>query len=148
MTEARFHHVGILVQDFADVERVLGQELGLDVGMAEPEPELGIEILWVDVGGVALELIRPLGPGTPAAAALAAGQGGVHHVALEVADLEGTLERLRAAGIAVRDEQPRVGAHGARIAFIDPAAVEGTLVELVQPMNGPSPGQNENVRAP
>ena len=133
MTGARFHHVGILVQDFTDVARVFGEHLGMEVAEPEAEPDLGIAILWVSVGGVALELIRPLGSDSRAAAALANGDGGVHHIALEVSDLDRSLADLRAAGVALIDERPRRGAHGARIAFVDPRAAEGTLIELVEP---------------
>jgi methylmalonyl-CoA/ethylmalonyl-CoA epimerase len=133
MTEHRFHHVGVLVEGFDEIQRVLGGCLGLGIAAPEPEPELGIEILWVTVGGVGLEFIRPLDADSRAAAALSAGKGGVHHVALAVDDLEDSLSELREAGVALLDETPRRGAHGSRIAFIDPAGAGGTLVELVEP---------------
>jgi methylmalonyl-CoA/ethylmalonyl-CoA epimerase len=133
MNALRLHHVGIVVEEFADVQRVLGDCLGLDMLEPELEPELGIEIMWVAVGSVGLEFIRPTGPDTKAAAVLRDGKGGVHHVAFAVEDIELALAHVGEAGIAVLDPVPRAGVHGSRIAFIDPASAGGTLVELVQP---------------
>jgi methylmalonyl-CoA epimerase len=145
MIDARFHHIGILVEDFDQATRVFGEYLGMEVAEPESEPDLGIEILWVTVGGLALELIRPLHADSRAAAALSAGEGGVHHLALEVFDIDRSLAELRAAGVALIDEQPRRGAHGARIAFIEPSAAEGTLIELVQPQAAAKPGYNNYI---
>ena len=55
---------------------------------------------------------------------------GIHHVCFNVDDLEGTLDRCRAAGIRLIDETPRLGAEGKRIAFLHPSATAGVLVEL------------------
>jgi methylmalonyl-CoA epimerase len=139
MTVAGFHHVGILVEDFADVRRVLGDCLGLEISEPEREPDLGIEILWARIGEVELEFIRPLSPDTRAAAALRAGQGGVHHVAFAVDDLDRTLDEVRAAGLATVDPEPRDGSHGSRIAFIAPDAVAGTRIELMEPRRPQTP---------
>lgn len=133
MNVGGFHHVGILVADFDAVRRVLAGCLGFEARESEPDPQLGIEILWVDAGGVALEFIRPTDPDGRAAALLRDGRGGIHHVAFAVDDVDRALREVRDAGVATLDDVPRRGAHGSRIAFLDPAALEGALVELVQP---------------
>jgi methylmalonyl-CoA/ethylmalonyl-CoA epimerase len=56
----------------------------------------------------------------------------LHHVSLSVDDIASVLERCRAAGIQLVDEAPRPGAHGARVAFLHPKSLGGTLVELEQ----------------
>jgi methylmalonyl-CoA/ethylmalonyl-CoA epimerase len=139
MTVAGFHHVGILVEDFSDVQRVLGECLGLEIAEPEREPDLGIEILWAHMGEVALEFVRPLTPDSRAAAALRAGQGGVHHVAFAVDDLDSALVELRAAGLETVDPEPRDGSHGSRIAFIAPDGVGGTRIELMEPRRPDTP---------
>src|SRR4051812_23122683 len=131
MSSIGFDHVGILVEDFTDA-RTLAHALGIALDEPEPEPELGIEILWARVDGVAIEFIRPIRRDSRAANALRAGQAGVHHVALAVDDLDATLARLAAAGCQRRDGDPRPGAHGTRIAFLDEASVGGSRVELVE----------------
>ena len=133
MNGLRFHHVGIVVEDFGDVARVLGDCLGVTLCEPELEAELGIEMLWASVGEVGLEFIRPASPDARAAAILKAGRGGVHHVAFAVEDIEQALAEVGAAGIGTLDAVPRAGVHGSRIAFIDPDCVGGALVELVQP---------------
>ncbi len=113
------NHVGILTGDLDQVRHVLGDLLGL-------------EVLWVMAGGVRLEFVRPTAADSRAAQAIAAGQGGVHHIALTVDDAAAALERLRAAGVETRDEVPRRGVHGSRIGFLSPGSVAGTLVEVVE----------------
>ena len=126
------NHVGILTGDLEQVRHVLGDLLGLEVHGPEPEPELGLEVLWVMAGEVRLEFVRPTDAGSRAAQAIAAGQGGVHHIALTVDDAAAALESLRAAGVETRDEVPRRGVHGSRIGFLSPGSVAGTLVEVVE----------------
>ena len=126
------NHVGILTEDLESVRHVLGDLLGLDVSGPELEPELGLEVLWVKAGEIRLEFIRPTDPEGAAARAIAAGKGGVHHVAVTVKDAAEALRALRGAGVATRDEVPRRGVHGTRIGFLEPAAVGGALIEVVE----------------
>lgn len=125
-------HVGILV---ADVEpaRALFARMGCAVTGPERDDELGLWLLWVDVGGAILEFVAPAREDSRAAAALARGEGGVHHVALEVGDVAAAVAELAAAGTPVRDAVPRRGAHGSRVSFLDPSAAGGALIELVEP---------------
>ena len=126
------NHVGILTDDLESVRHVLGDLMGLKVVGPEPEPELGLEVIWVLAGDVRLEFIRPTNPESRAAKAIAGGQRGVHHVAFTVDDAAQALDRLRAAGVAARDSEPRLGVHGSRVGFLEPSAVAGALVELVE----------------
>jgi methylmalonyl-CoA/ethylmalonyl-CoA epimerase len=127
-----FAHVGILVEDLAPVARLFGERLGVEVTGPQPEPELGLDVLWVRIGETTLEFIAPVDPSSRAAQAIARGEGGVHHVALQVDGLDELLGELDAAGVAIRDRTPRPGAHGTRISFLDPAASGGALVELIE----------------
>jgi len=127
-----FAHVGVIVPALAPVRELFAERLRLPVRGPESEPELGVEILWVVVGSTTLEFVAPTRDDSRAAAALARGEGGVHHVAFAVEGLDGLLDELDRAGVAIRDRIPRRGAHGTRISFLDPAA-SGALVELVEP---------------
>jgi methylmalonyl-CoA/ethylmalonyl-CoA epimerase len=128
-----FDHVGILTADMAPLIRAFEAVEGITVGELEQHPELGIEILWVDVGGVALEFIRPVSAESAAAAAIRSGGAGVHHIAITVDDTAAGLEFYRSRGIQTRDAVPRPGAQGGLIGFLDPESVAGALVELVEP---------------
>ncbi len=127
-----FDHVGIVVAEFEDLRRVLVDLLGAEGGEVVVAPELGIEVMWIRLGGVALELIRPLHEEARAAAVLRAGAGGVHHLAVTVADLDQALAEARAGGIDPLEEVPRMGIHGTRIAFLPAESASGALIELVE----------------
>jgi methylmalonyl-CoA/ethylmalonyl-CoA epimerase len=128
-----FDHVGFLVDDLEPIRRAFGELMGIEVGEAQQEPQLGVEILWVRAAGVALEFIRPTDPESRAARRLRAGHAGVDHVAFTVDEVRGALVEAREAGIATRDDVPRIGAHGAAIGFLDERSVANVRVEFVEP---------------
>ena len=127
-----FAHVGIIVPELGPAIELFRDRLGLEVRGPDDEPELGLQILWVTAGDTVLEFVAPTREDSRAAAAIARGEVGVHHVALNVEGLGELLDGLVAAGVPVRDVPPRQGAHGSRISFLDPAATGGALVELVE----------------
>jgi methylmalonyl-CoA/ethylmalonyl-CoA epimerase len=127
-----FAHVGIIVPELESAATLFGERLGAEVRGPEPEPALGVNILWVRVGGVLLEFVAPASEDSRAAAAIARGETGVHHVAIEVQGLDALLAELSAAGVPLRDTTPRPGSHGSRISFLDPAASGGALIELME----------------
>lgn len=129
-------HVGAIVPDLAPVRELFEGKLGLEVTGPEEEPELGLEILWVQAGSTTLEFVAPTRPDSRAAKALERGEGGIHHVALGVSGLDELLARLDADGVPIRDREPRRGAHGSRVSFLDPAGAAGVLVELVEDQPG------------
>jgi methylmalonyl-CoA epimerase len=127
-----FAHVGIIVPELDTATALFRDRLGIEVDDPQDEPELGLKILWVRVGGVLLEFVAPATPGSRAAAAVARGEVGVHHIALAVDGLDELLDDLSAGGVPVRDTIPRRGSHGSRISFLDPAASGGALIELME----------------
>jgi methylmalonyl-CoA/ethylmalonyl-CoA epimerase len=131
-----FAHVGIIVPELDTAATLFRDRLGAEVRGPEEEPELGLKILWVRVGGVLLEFVAPAREDSRAAAAVARGDTGVHHVAIEVQGLDSLLDELSAAGVPIRDTTPRPGSHGSRISFLDPAATGGALIELMEHPEG------------
>lgn len=129
-----FAHVGVIVPELDSAITLFRDQLGVEVEGPEAEPELGLNILWVRVGGVLLEFVAPAREDSRAAAAVARGEVGVHHVALEVEGLDALVGRLAEAGVPVRDTTPRPGSHRSRISFLDPAASGGALIELMEHM--------------
>jgi methylmalonyl-CoA/ethylmalonyl-CoA epimerase len=125
------HHVGIAVADLdASIEQY-GALFGATVEHRETVGEQGVEAASLRVGASRVELLRPLGPDTPVGKFLANRGPGLHHVAFEVADLAAELDRLRADGVQLIDESPRVGLFGLQVAFIHPEATGGVLAEFV-----------------
>jgi methylmalonyl-CoA/ethylmalonyl-CoA epimerase len=129
---AEIDHVGILTEDLESIAALFGDRLGLEVGTREPDPELGLEFLWVRCGEVPLEFIRPIDPDGPAAARLRDHGSGVDHIALAVDSVADSLAWCRERGIETADATPRRGAKGSVIAFLDAAEAGGARVELVE----------------
>lgn len=94
--------------------------------------EQGVEEAMIPVGGSFVQLLEPLGPETPVGKFLSKNGEGLHHVAYTVSSIEIALAHLKASGARLIDEEPRAGGRGARIAFVHPADLAGTLIELVE----------------
>lgn len=125
------HHIGIAVVDLdASIEQY-GALFGATVEQRETVEEQGVEAASLRVGSSRVELLRPLGPGTPVGRFLTKRGPGLHHVAFEVADLAAELDRLRADGVQLIDESPRDGLYGLQVAFVHPEATGGVLAEFV-----------------
>lgn len=86
----------------------------------------------IPVGGSFIQLLEPLGDDTPVGKFIDRHGEGLHHVAYAVADIEAALAHLASIGARLIDAQPRIGGRGAKIAFVHPADLAGTLVELVE----------------
>jgi methylmalonyl-CoA/ethylmalonyl-CoA epimerase len=133
---ARVDHIGVAVEDLDAALALYGQTLGMPVAHREVVSEQGVEAVLLDVGENHVELLKPLGPDTPVGKFLASRGPGLHHVAYQVHDIEAALERLRAEGVRLIDERPRVGIRGSLVAFAHPKATDGVLTEIVQPAEG------------
>jgi methylmalonyl-CoA/ethylmalonyl-CoA epimerase len=128
----RLNHVAIAVPDLAAASALYRDTLGARVGAPQAEPDHGVTVVFVELPNTKVELLSPLGEGSPIAAFLAKNPGGgIHHVCYEVADIRAARDRLRAAGARVLgDGEPRIGAHGKPVLFLHPKDFAGTLVEL------------------
>jgi methylmalonyl-CoA/ethylmalonyl-CoA epimerase len=130
----RLNHVAIAVRDLAKAARLYRDTLGADVSAAVPQPDHGVTTVFVTLPNTKIELLEPLGEGSPIANFLERNpDGGVHHLCYEVADIFTARDRLKAAGARVLgDGQPRTGAHGKPVLFLHPKDFCGTLVEIEQ----------------
>jgi methylmalonyl-CoA/ethylmalonyl-CoA epimerase len=132
----RLDHVGIAVTDLGAARAFYERALGLRAVHEEVIPDQGVHELLFPLGDAFVQLVAPLGPDTPVGRFLAKRGEGIHHVGYAVADVAGALEELRASGVEVVDQQPRIGSGGTTIAFVHPKAVRGVLIELVQEGTG------------
>ncbi len=132
----RIDHVGVAVEDMDGALALYRDALGMPLAHRETVEEQGVDAALLDVGDGHVELLKPLGPETPVGRYLAKRGPGLHHVAYAVEDIEAELDRLRAAGVRLIDETPRVGIRNSRVAFVHPASVGGVLTEIVQPAEG------------
>jgi methylmalonyl-CoA epimerase len=129
---AQVDHVGFLVEDLGPIGALFGGQFGMDVSESESLPALGLQILWVQWGTVALEFIMPIAPDVPAASRLRQRGPGVDHIAVRVDSVADSLQWCREHDLPLLDEVPRPGARGTMVAFLDPAAAGGTRIELVE----------------
>ena len=130
----RLNHVAIAVRDIAKAARLYRETLGADVSAAVAQPDHGVTTVFVTLPNTKIELLEPLGEGSPIAKFLERNpDGGVHHLCYEVDDILAARDRLKAAGARVLgDGQPKAGAHGKPVLFLHPKDFCGTLVEIEQ----------------
>ena len=129
-------HVGVATDDAAGLAALCGDLL--DAPVVHEETFAGLRIVFVDVGGTDLELLEPVdADGDDDVSRYLERHGpGLHHLAFEVADLEGAMDRARDLGLELIDETPRSGARGHEVAFLHPRSTGDVLVEFVAHADG------------
>jgi methylmalonyl-CoA/ethylmalonyl-CoA epimerase len=132
----RIDHIGVAVEQIEPALALYRDDFQLTLAHREVVEEQGVEAVLLDVGENHVELLAPLGADTPVGKFLAKNGPGLHHVAYQVQDIDATLGALKRAGLALIDEQPRIGIRGSRVAFMHPRATAGVLTELVEPAAG------------
>ena len=126
----RLNHIAIAVPDLAAAAAKYRGMLGAQVGAVQALPEHGVSVVFIDTGNTKVELLEPLGEGSPIAGFLNRNPGGgMHHMCFEVPDLGAAVATLTAGGARVLGE-PRIGAHGRPVVFLHPKDFDGTLIEL------------------
>jgi len=125
------HHLGIAVDDLEAAISRWTALFGATLERRERVEDQGVEAASLSVGGSRIELLAPLGDETPVGRFLAKRGPGMHHVAFETDDVAAELVRLRADGVELIDETPRLGMFGPQVAFVHPDATGGVLAEFV-----------------
>jgi methylmalonyl-CoA/ethylmalonyl-CoA epimerase len=130
----RLNHVAIAVPDLAAASAIYRDTLGAKVSAPQALPEHGVTVVFIDTGNAKIELLEPLGEGSPIASFLEKNpSGGMHHICYEVDDIIAVRDRLQTSGARVLgDGTPKIGAHGKPVLFLHPKDFAGTLVELEQ----------------
>lgn len=131
MTIKKIDHIAIVVENLDKALGVYRDALGMTVTDVREMPEQDVKMAFLPTGDSEIELLEPLSADSGIGKYLAKRGEGLHHVCLEVDDIDATLADLKAKGAQLIDETPKRGAYG-RIAFIHPKGAHGVLVELVQ----------------
>jgi methylmalonyl-CoA/ethylmalonyl-CoA epimerase len=128
----KLNHVAIVVPDLVAASGLYRDTLGAEVRAPHALPEHGVTAVFVELGNTRIELLEPLGEGSPVRGFLARNpDGGMHHVCYEVPDIRAARDRLRELGARVLgDGEPKIGAHGKPVLFLHPKDFCGTLIEL------------------
>lgn len=125
-------HIGIAVRSLDESLKFYQEALGLHLHETEVVEEQKVRAALLPLGPSRIELLEATGEDSPIAKFIAKRGEGIHHICLEVDDIEAHLERLKAAGVRLIDEAPRRGVGGHKIAFIHPTSAHGVLIELVE----------------
>jgi methylmalonyl-CoA/ethylmalonyl-CoA epimerase len=130
----RLNHVAIAVRDLGKAAAIYRDVLGAEISAAVPQPDHGVTTVFVTLPNTKIELLEPLGEGSPIAKFLERNpDGGIHHICYEVADIRAARDALTAGGARILgDSKPKIGAHGKPVLFLHPKDFAGTLVELEQ----------------
>lgn len=128
-------HVALAVHDLDSAIDAYAAKYNVAPLYREVVESQGVEEAMIPVGGSFLQLLQPLGPETPVGKFVSKNGEGLHHIAYAVASIDAALSHLKSEGARLVDTEPRVGGRGTRIAFVHPADLGGTLIELVELAN-------------
>jgi len=130
----RLNHVAIAVPDLAAAIAQYRGTLGAQVGPPQDEPDHGVTVVFITLPNTKIELLHPLGDGSPIQGFLDKNpSGGIHHICYEVADIVAARDHLLTEGARVLGTgDPKIGAHGKPVLFLHPKDFNGCLIELEQ----------------
>jgi len=128
----KINHVGIAVNSIEDALKLYTDALGLKVKDIEIVEAQKVRIAIIPVGESKIELLESTDPEGVIAKYIEKKGEGLHHLALEVSDIQQALDTLREKGVQLIDERPRIGVEDSRIAFLHPKQTK-VLIELVEP---------------
>ena len=128
----KINHLGIATKGIDEALKFWGDALGLENVHTETIEDQKVRVAMLPLGESRIELLEPTSEDSPISKFLEKRGGGIHHIAVEVDDIEAALAKLKEQGMRLIDESPRVGAENCLVAFVHPAATNGVLLELVQ----------------
>jgi methylmalonyl-CoA/ethylmalonyl-CoA epimerase len=128
----RIDHIAIAVENLDAAMALFESVFGLKAHHREEIANFGVAIATIRTGDAEIELVQGTTPDSPITKFVATRGPGLHHIALEVGDIDGALRKLAAKGIALIDTVARPGKQGSRVAFIHPKATGKVLCELVE----------------
>ncbi len=127
----RIAHIGVATRSIASAAEIY-EALGMTIGQVEEVEDQQVRVALIKVGESAIELLEATDPTSSIARFIKKRGEGIHHIALEVDDLEKHLELLSSRGVELVDAVPGKGVDGAAVAFIHPRGTGGVLIELCE----------------
>jgi methylmalonyl-CoA/ethylmalonyl-CoA epimerase len=128
----QINHVAVVVDDMEKALSFWRDALGMELHELRDVPAEKSQVAFLPLPGSELELVRPTTDDSGIAKYLAKRGPGMHHICLEVDDIDAMLVHLKAKGMRLINEEPRTAADGKKYAFIHPESTAGVLVELYQ----------------
>ena len=128
----RIEHLGIAVKDLSAANELYANLLGTESYKTESVASEGVNTSFFRIGESKIELLQATNPESAIAKFIEKRGEGIHHVAFEVADIKAEMERLKAEGFILLNEEPKAGADNKLVCFVHPKTANGVLVELTQ----------------
>lgn len=128
----QINHVAMVVDDMDKALSFWRDALGIELHGLRDVPAEKSQVAFLPLSGSEVELVQPTTDDSGIAKYLTRRGPGMHHLCLEVDDIEGMLSQLKARGVRLINEEPRTAADGKKYAFIHPESTSGVLVELYQ----------------
>ncbi len=128
----KINHLGIATNGIDEALKFWRDALGLENVHTETVEDQKVRVAMLPIGETRIELLEATSEDSPIAKFLEKRGGGIHHIAVEVENIEDALVKLKKQGARLIDEKPRVGAEGCLIAFVHPSSSNGVLLELIQ----------------
>jgi methylmalonyl-CoA epimerase len=128
----KINHLGIATKGIDEALKFWADALGLENVHTETVEDQKVRVAMLPVGESRIELLEPTSEDSPISKFLEKRGGGIHHIAVEVEDINAALVKLKRQGARLIDENPRIGAEGCLVAFVHPSSAGGVLLELVQ----------------
>lgn len=132
MSIKRIDHIAIVVPDIEEAQTFYQGALGMKVTHVEQLNDQEVIVAFLPAGESEIELVEPLNTTSGVAKYMEKRGPGIHHICVEVDDLDMTLAQLKIKGVQLINEEPTLGSGGKRIAFIHPKSTFGVLVELYE----------------
>ena len=128
----KISHLGIATKGIEEALKFYENALGLENVHTEVVEDQKVRVAMLPIGETRIELLEPTSEDSPISKFLEKRGGGIHHIAVEVEDIEAALLKLKSEGARLIDEQPRIGAENCLVAFVHPSSASGVLLELIQ----------------
>ncbi len=127
----KIDHVGIAVKNLEEAIKTY-KALGLEVSEIEEVKEQKVRVAMLPVGESRIELLEATSPDSAIAKFIERRGEGIHHLAINVSNIDEALKNAKDSGLTLIDEKPRMGAGGKKVAFVHPKSTHGVLLEFVE----------------
>ena len=126
----KINHLGIATKGIDEALKFWSDALGLENVHTETVEDQKVRVAMLPIGESRIELLEPTSEDSPISKFIEKRGGGIHHIAVEVEDIEASLAKLKEQGMRLIDESPRIGAEGCLVAFVHPSSANGVLLEI------------------
>jgi len=134
MRNKKVEHIGIAVKNLDDTMSFYDDVLGLEKLSVETVESQGVNIAFFKTGETKIELLEPINDDSPIAKFIDKRSEGIHHMAIEVEDIEAKIEDMKEKGAKFIGNKPTEGADDMKVIFVHPKSTNGVLLELCEPI--------------